>query len=220
MGSAHSTTGLAAWVAALAVPPAVSVSGPTPDHPERPLRAQRALSTFVISLSVAGEENVTMAEDRHYPSENILIHEFSHSCMEVAARRPLPACQCGRGLIAVDPAHGSGASNCQLLRAVADVLQIGMEEQQRQSVAAAYEGAKQSGVSSATGLTVPQRWPSWLQSIKVVERGGAVSAVVHALETVLQHTAACPTTFGTWSDLLKTLLGTWVISDAFDCADL
>ena len=29
----------------------------------------------------AGEENLTMHDDRHYSQENILIHEFGHSVM-------------------------------------------------------------------------------------------------------------------------------------------
>ena len=122
VGSARLTTGLAVWVATLAVPPAVSVSGPPPDHPTVLLRMQRSLGTFAVLLSLAGEENVTMADDRHYPSENILIHEFSHSCMEVVARRPLSNTDC----LPVWPWLGrcwtlltileQAKSHCQLLR--------------------------------------------------------------------------------------------------------
>ena len=32
---------------------------------------------------VAGEENLLMDEDRHYPSESILVHEFAHTVMAV-----------------------------------------------------------------------------------------------------------------------------------------
>ena len=32
-------------------------------------------------ICIAGEENVTMLDDRHYGQENILIHEFAHSVM-------------------------------------------------------------------------------------------------------------------------------------------
>ena len=31
----------------------------------------------------AGEENLLMDEDRHYPSESILVHEFAHTVMAV-----------------------------------------------------------------------------------------------------------------------------------------
>lgn len=33
----------------------------------------------------AGEENVTMVDDRSYPSEQILIHEFGHTGVHVHA---------------------------------------------------------------------------------------------------------------------------------------
>ena len=166
LGSAHLTMGLVAWVATLAVQPAVSVSRSPPDHPAAPPHVQRDLSDFPTLLPLAGEENVTMADDRHYPSENILIHEFSHSCMEVVAwrllRMMLTACQCGLGMVPVAPAHTRKTSGLALLasQAVADVVQIGMEEQQRQSVSAAYERARQSGVSSAVGQILHQHGPS------------------------------------------------------------
>ena len=132
MGSAHLTTGLAAWLAALAAPPAVSVSRSPSDQATVPLRVQRALSNFAVPLSVAGEENVTMADDRHYPSENILIHEFSHSCMEVVARRllsktMLTACQCGLGQVTVPPLLTfleQVTSQCQLLRLLLMVCRL------------------------------------------------------------------------------------------------
>lgn len=65
----------------------------------------------------------------------------------------LTACQCGLGMVLSTPAHVLGISNLALpaSQAAADALQIGMEEQQRQFVSAAYERAKQSGVSSTVG---------------------------------------------------------------------
>merc|ERR1712014_258340 len=32
-------------------------------------------------VSTVGEENVTMRDDSHYPSESILVHEFGHAVM-------------------------------------------------------------------------------------------------------------------------------------------
>jgi len=34
-------------------------------------------------LPLAGEENLVMEDDKHYPHENILVHEFAHSVMAV-----------------------------------------------------------------------------------------------------------------------------------------
>jgi len=36
----------------------------------------------------AGEENVTMVDDPWYPSEQILIHEFGHTVMDLGLAKP------------------------------------------------------------------------------------------------------------------------------------
>ncbi|GAX80570.1 hypothetical protein CEUSTIGMA_g8007.t1 [Chlamydomonas eustigma] len=39
--------------------------------------------TKQLPLTTCGEENLTMVDDRHYPMENILIHELGHTVMNV-----------------------------------------------------------------------------------------------------------------------------------------
>ena len=39
--------------------------------------------SWTVPSCSAGEENLLMEEDQHYPSENILVHEFAHTVMAV-----------------------------------------------------------------------------------------------------------------------------------------